>query len=81
MSVLHFFSWRETATHPMIRMWKRSRLASAIWGSIQLAAGVVILLAVGYRFRFSFDTLALVVGFCFWGVLGAALWSGDRGGA
>ncbi len=81
MCVLHFFRFEETAAHPMIRMWSRPRLASSISASIQLAAGVVIFLAVDYRFAFNFDTLGLVVGSCFWGVLGAVMWSGDRGAA
>jgi hypothetical protein len=79
MSFLHFFCFAETSTHPMIRMWKRPRLASAIWGSIQLFAGALILLLITFRFALDLDTVMLLAGFCFWGVLGAALFSPGGG--
>ncbi len=81
MCILHFFCMSETATHPMIRVWSRPRLASAIWGSVQLFAGALILLLLKFRFTLDLDTMMLLAGFSSWGVLGAALWSGDRGGA
>jgi hypothetical protein len=79
MSILQIFCFPETAHHPMIRIWKRPRLASSIWGTIQLSAGVMILLLINHRFKLDLDTLSLLVGFCFWGVLGAVPFSGDRG--
>jgi len=63
--VLHFFRWEETSTHPMVRMWKRPRLASTVWASVQLFAGVLILLLIKFRFALDLDTLVLLAGFCF----------------
>jgi hypothetical protein len=80
MSVLHLFRHEETATHPMIRMWRRPRLASAIWGCIQLLAGALILLVIGFRFALDLETLLLLAGFCFWSLLGAILVGQDRPG-
>jgi hypothetical protein len=79
MSVLHFFCFAQTASHPMIRMWKRPKLASSIWGSIQLVAGALILLLLNYRFRLDLDTLTLLAGFCFWGILVAVVSVHDPG--
>lgn len=79
MSVLHLFLFERTATHPMIRMWPRPRMASALWGSVQLFAAALILLLIRPRFALNLDTLLLVAGFCFWSVLGALLF-GTAGG-
>jgi hypothetical protein len=81
MSILHFFCFAQTARHPMIRMWRRPRLASSLWATVQLAAGALILLLLRFRFALDLDTLTLLAGFCFWGVLGAVLFSGERGAA
>jgi hypothetical protein len=69
MSVIHFFCFSETASHPMIRMWKSPAIASSIWGSIQLLAGLLILLLLHYRFELSFNTLLLFIGFSLWGIM------------
>jgi hypothetical protein len=43
MSMIHFFLFSETASYPMIRIWKKPAFASAIQASIQLLAGTLIL--------------------------------------
>lgn len=78
MSALHLFHFEQTATHPMIRMWRHPRLASSIWGSIQLFLGALILLLVKFRFALDLDTMLLLAGFCLWNLLGALLFSRDR---
>ena len=78
MSVLHFFCFSVTASHPMVRMWPRPRLASALWGCVQLTAAVLILVLLSPRLGLNPDTLLLLAGFCFWGVLMAAISGDDR---
>jgi len=80
MSVLHFFCFSMTASHPAVRIWPRPRLASAIWGCIQLTAGVLILLLLPPRLGAGPDTFLLLAGCCFWGVLISALARDDRRG-
>ena len=61
---------------------RAARLASTVWASVQLFAGVLILLLIKFRFALDLDTLVLLAGFCFWGVLGALLFDhGDGGGS
>ena len=69
MSVLHFFHFAETAKHPMIRIWKHPRTASALWGSFQLACGLIIPVAYSYRLSLAWDSFFAFLGFCAWGVL------------
>jgi hypothetical protein len=69
MSIVHFFCFSETASHPMIRIWKNPRLASSISGVIQLFFGLLIILLLKYQFELNFNTLFLFVGFSFWGIL------------
>ncbi len=73
MSILHFYVFSETASHPMIRMWKHPKLASSLWGGIQLAVGLVIILLLNYQLQPSLDTLFLFAGFVTWGVAQAAI--------
>ncbi|HYA00687.1 MAG TPA: hypothetical protein VEK76_10100 [Candidatus Binatia bacterium] len=76
MSVLHFFCFSQTASHPMVRMWPRPHLASAVWGCLQLIAAVLILVLLSPKLGLDPDTFLLVAGFCSWGLLVAAV-SGD----
>jgi len=73
MSFLHFYGFAETASHPMIRMWKYPKLASAVWGSIQLGVGLVVIALLGYQLRQAFETLFLFLGFALWGVFRAVI--------
>jgi hypothetical protein len=73
MSILHFYGFSETASHPMIRIWKYPKLASSIWGSVQLAVGLIVVLLLKFQLQQAFDTLFLFVGFVAWGILRAAI--------
>jgi hypothetical protein len=73
MSILHFYGFSETASHPMIRMWKYPKLASSIWGSIQLAVGLIVVLLLKYQLQQTLDTLLLFAGFVAWGIVRAAI--------
>ena len=73
MSFLHFYGFAETASHPMIRMWKYPKLVSAVWGSIQLGVGLIVISLLQYQFQQGFDTLFLFVGFAAWGVFRAVI--------
>ncbi len=73
MSILHFYVFSETASHPMIRMWKRPKLASSLWGGIQLAVGLAIVLLLNYQLQLTLDTFFLFAGFVAWGVVRAAI--------
>ncbi len=73
MSFLHFYGFSETASHPMIRVWKYPKLASSIWGSIQLAVGLIIILLLNYQLQQTMDTLSLFVGFVVWGIIRAVI--------
>ncbi len=57
----------------MIKMWKRPKLASSLWGGIQLAVGLVIVLVLNYHLQLSFDTFFLFAGFVAWGVVRAVI--------
>ena len=76
MSLNHLVNFEETKRHPMIARTGSPKLASSIWGTIQLLAGGVILLLLDYKFELSFDTLFLFLGFSIWAILLGAL--GDR---
>lgn len=69
ISMLHFFCFSETASHPMIRIWKSPKTASSIWGSIQLFSGLLIILLLKYQFGLNLNTLFLFIGFSGWGIL------------
>ena len=71
MCILHFYGFSETASHPMIRIWKYPKLASSIWGSIQLAIGLIIVMLLNYRLQETLDTLCLFIGFVAWGTVRA----------
>ena len=68
MGLLHFFSFMETRSHPFIARSAMPHLASSLWATLQLSLGLGILLALGYRFAVSLDTLVLFLGFALWGV-------------
>ena len=68
MSLNHLVNFEETKRHPMIARTGSPKLASSIWGTIQLLAGGVILLLLDYKFELSFDTLFLFLGFSVWAV-------------
>lgn len=72
MSFLHFYGFSETASHPMIRIWRYPKLASSIWGSVQLAVGLIIVLLLNYQLQ-TFDTLFLFIGFAVWGIMRAVV--------
>lgn len=69
MSLVHLLNFEETKHHPMIRMWRSPRLASSIWGVIQLFCGGLILLLLKYSFELSLSTLFVFLGFSFWAIL------------
>jgi hypothetical protein len=69
MSAVHFFRFEETASHPLIRIWKSPSIASAVWACIQLALGLLIVFSLKYRFVLSLETVPLFFGFCLWGIL------------
>jgi hypothetical protein len=48
-------------------------LASSLWGGIQLAVGLVIVLLLNYQLQLTFDTLFLFAGFMAWGIVRAAI--------
>ncbi|HTX90200.1 MAG TPA: hypothetical protein VMC09_03200 [Anaerolineales bacterium] len=73
MSILHFYGFSETASHPMIRMWKYPKLASSIWGSIQLAVGLIVVFLLKYQLQQTLDTLFLFIGFAVWGIFRAVI--------
>jgi len=73
MSFLHFYGFAETASHPMIHMWKYPKLASAVWGSIQLGVGLIVISQLGYQLQQTLETLFLFLGFAAWGVFRAVI--------
>jgi hypothetical protein len=68
MGLLHFLAFMETRNHPMVARFAMPHLASALWGTLQLALGLWILLALHYRFDALADTGPLFVGFACWGI-------------
>ncbi len=76
MSLNHLVNFSETRRHPMIARWKSPKLTSSIWGCIQLFAGGIILLLLGYKFELNLNTLFIFLGFSVWAIFLGAL--GDR---
>ena len=76
MSLNHLVNFGETARHPMIARTGSPKLASSIWGTIQLFAGGLILLLLDYKFELSLNTLCIFLGFSVWAIFLGAL--GDR---
>jgi len=77
MSLVHLLNVDETRHHPMIRMWKWPRLASSVWGVIQLFCGGFILLALDFKFALDVKTLLVFLGFSGWAIL-IGYWSSRR---
>ena len=76
MSLNHLVNFGETARHPMIARTGSPKLASSIWGTVQLLAGGLILLLLGYKFELSLNTLCIFLGFSMWAIFLGAL--GDK---
>ena len=72
MSLLRLVNFSETRVHPMIRRMKSPKLASTLWGLLQLFLGALILLLIHYRFALTPDTAVLFLGFGGWAVFVAA---------
>jgi len=69
MSFLHLFDFYETQNDAMIAKAKRPYLASKLWGVFQLGAGAILMALVKFNLGFNPNTLALLLGFCFWSIL------------
>lgn len=76
MSLNHLVNFAETRRHPMIARTGSPKLASSIWGVVQLFAGGLILLLLGYKVEPSAYTLCLFLGFSAWAIFLGAI--GDR---
>ena len=76
MSLNHLVNFGETARHPMIARTNSPKMASSIWGTVQLFAGGIILLLLDYKFELSLNTLFLFLGFSVWAIFLGML--GDR---
>jgi hypothetical protein len=68
MSPQHLFNFTETQRHYLIAKSRSPKVASTIWGIIQLAAGLLILLALHYQFDRNLGTLFIFLGFSCWAI-------------
>jgi hypothetical protein len=73
MNLFHLLNFSRSIRHPAVRIWRMPKLASTIWGLIQLFCAALILLLVKYEFALSAYTLCLFLGFGSWAIFLAAL--------
>ena len=79
MSLIHLTDFDETKHHPMIARSKYPKLASTIWGLIQLFFGLLILLLLNYKFELQPSTAFIFLGFSIWAIfLGIVSMRRDR---
>ena len=81
MSLVHLVNFAETRRHPMIARSNFPKLASTIWGLVYLFLGVLILLALNYKFELQPSTGFIFLGFSIWALfLGIMSERADRKG-
>ena len=73
MSLLHLANFSETKRHPMIKWAKSPKLASTLWGLLQLSLGTLILLLTHYEFELTPGTAAIFLGLGAWAIFVAAM--------